>query len=68
MTDPGRILPIIHDVLDDESIVALLRLPVGVTELALIVDAINESYGPELVFRTDTGIEGWLFIAREDGA
>lgn len=50
----------------DESVVALLRLPIGVTPMYEIVGAIDKHLGPGLVFRTDTGIQGWAVIARPE--
>lgn len=48
----------------DDSVVALIRLPVGITPLHDIATALDRHLGPGLVFRTDTGIHGWAVIAR----
>lgn len=48
----------------DESVVALVRLPLGVTPMYDIASSLDRHLGPGLVFRTDTGIQGWAVIAR----
>lgn len=48
----------------DESVVALVRLPVGLTMLHDVATALDTHLGPGLVFRTNTGIQGWAVIAK----
>jgi hypothetical protein len=50
----------------DESVVALVRLPLGVAPMYDIATVLDKHLGPGLVFRTDTGIAGWAVIARPE--
>ncbi len=50
----------------DDTVVALIRLPVGLTPLHEIATVLDKHLGPGLVFRTDTGIQGWAVFARPD--
>ncbi|MBQ9917385.1 MAG: hypothetical protein IJO71_09345 [Microbacterium sp.] len=52
----------------DESVVALVRLPLGVTPMYDVAMTLDKHLGPGLVFRTDTGIQGWAVIARPEHA
>jgi hypothetical protein len=44
--------------------VTLVRMPIALDVLAPIVEALTLAFGEGLVIRTDTGIDGWLVIAR----
>lgn len=46
--------------------VALLRMPLPLTALSDVIHGLQATYGDGLVVRTDTGIEGWMVIARPD--
>jgi hypothetical protein len=48
----------------DERVVALVRLPISVTAIYEVSTALDKHLGPDLVFRTDTGIQGWAVLAR----
>lgn len=48
----------------DDRVVALVRLPVAITPLVDVTKALSAAYGPDLVFRTDTGLDGWAVISR----
>lgn len=48
----------------DDQVVALVRLPVGVTALYEISKALDQHLGPDLVIRTDTGLGGWCVISK----
>lgn len=50
----------------DGRVVALVRLPVGVTALYEISMALDKHLGPDLVIRTDTGIAGWCVISKPE--
>ena len=50
----------------DDRVVALVRLPVGVTALYEISKALDKHLGPDLVIRTDTGIVGWCVISKPE--
>ncbi|WP_314429610.1 hypothetical protein [Microbacterium lacticum] len=50
----------------DGRVVALVRLPVGVTALYEISMALDKHLGPDLVIRTDTGIDGWCVISKPE--
>lgn len=60
----GRMIEIPLSVPVDDSVVALLRLPVSVTPLYELTEKLAAAYGDDLVIRTDAGIEGWLTIAQ----
>lgn len=48
----------------DDRVVALLRLTVGLTALHEISKALDRCLGPDLVIRTDTGVDGWCVISK----
>lgn len=50
----------------DDTVVALIRMPVGITPLHEISMALNEHLGPDLVIRSDTGLHGWFVLARPE--
>lgn len=47
-----------------DEVVAILRLPVPIDALSNLIAGMKRTYGDDLVFRTDIGIDGWMFIAR----
>lgn len=48
----------------DDRVVALVRLPVSLTNLPKITAALVAEHGDDLVIRTDTGIAGWVVLSR----
>lgn len=56
---PGLRLPV------PPETVAVLKLPIPLDALTGIVTVLERTYGPDLVIRTDAGIEGWMVIARD---
>ena len=52
----------------DDRVVALLRLPMAITPLYEITRVMTKHLGSNLIFRTDTGIDGWAVVSRPEEA